>query len=323
MKENVVFENPENKLIESIRKIDGIISINKINLDGEYFVWAKNNLEERLYQQIKENYNKVNAYECEYKSGEYTITGFVWYPKNIMENLPLVVFNRGGSGNIGSIDSSYKGTLYSHLGSEISKNGNIVIASNYRGGINSQGKDEWGGSDLQDVVNLKKISEDFPNLKSKNSVVVGVSRGGMMSYMLAKNEPWVNAVVSLSGVTDLVQSGKDRPEMQEIYNESFGGSQSEMENRSVNNFYNEIPKYLPLLVMHGTDDDRVNIEQVRRFKDLMLDSGHSIDYHEYEGSGHYLTSLYKDPDNKNLDTNIVREEILKKINDFIKENSTT
>ena len=109
-----------------------------------------------------------------------------------------------------------------------------------------------------------------------------------MSFLLAAKEPWVKKVISIAGATDLVASANERPEMQEVFNESFGGSEEEMQKRSVVEFYPEIPTDLPILIIQGAADDRVSVGQARKLNHLLSESGHQVEYHEFADGDHIL-----------------------------------
>ena len=167
---------------------------------------------------------------------------------------------------------------------------------------------EWGGADVQDVVRARDIALLLPICNAGKSIVAGVSRGGMMSYLLAAREPWVKAVISLAGTADLIAGAHDVPEMAEIFKQSFGGSEDEMHKRSAVHFYDAIPKELPLLIMHGEADDRVSVDSVRRLHQLLADSGHAVEYHEFPTGTHYFAA----PDSPH------REDVLKIIAGFVR-----
>jgi dipeptidyl aminopeptidase/acylaminoacyl peptidase len=283
----------ENNVKTALEQVGGVSNVKKIELDTNYFETIKEMLAPEVYETIKANYEAIDVHSYQYLSDGLSIAGFMWSPKEIKEQLPITVWNRGGTQEMGSIadKEGRRGPLYLHIPAELAKQGSIVVASEYRGGFGSEGKDEWGGKDLDDVIQIKKIADQLPMSKPGKAIVAGFSRGGMMSYLLAVKEPWVKGVISISGTADLLMSAKERPEMQEVFEECFGGSDEEKKKRSATYFYEEIPKELPMLIMHSVRDDRVSIEQVRKLRDLLETSKHTIEYHEFTGGGHAFNSI--------------------------------
>jgi dipeptidyl aminopeptidase/acylaminoacyl peptidase len=85
-----------------------------------------------------------------YRSGGLRIVGFIYKPKHTTgRKLPAIIFNRGGTADFGAIEPEELVTFYFWA-----KEGFVVLASNYRGGGGSEGVDEWGGRDVDDVMNL-------------------------------------------------------------------------------------------------------------------------------------------------------------------------
>ena len=54
----------------------------------------------------------------------------------------------------------------------------MVLASQYRGNDGGQGKEEFGGSDINDVLNLIPLAESISFMNADRIVMLGFSRGG-------------------------------------------------------------------------------------------------------------------------------------------------
>lgn len=303
-------QRPTLDIKSQLEQLSGVSLVRTVAIDEEYLKLAKEELfvdQPELVEKIKEHSEHIDAYTYKYLSDGLSIRGYLWVPKGTKDKLPLVMWNRGGTGMYGEIGDK-RGTLMLHTGADIARMGVAVAATEYRGGgYDSEGEDERGGADLRDVTHLKETIEKLPVIKEGKKIVVGMSRGGMMSYMLAAREPWVKAVVSLAGEADVLMNLEARPEMKEIYDEAFGGSIEEMKKRSATYFYNDIPRDLPILILHGDTDKSVSVEQARKLYVLLKDSGHDVTYHEYAGAGHGLVE--------------VEDQVLASIEGFIKENS--
>ncbi|MDO4748070.1 MAG: prolyl oligopeptidase family serine peptidase, partial [Eubacteriales bacterium] len=93
----------------------------------------------------------------------------------------------------------------------------IVIASQYRGADGKTGIDQFGGADLNDVIKLIDLCEyTFDFVDMNDLCIVGVSRGGMMSYMTARQDERVKGIIAISAVSDLFQAYDDRDDMKTI-----------------------------------------------------------------------------------------------------------
>ena len=96
------------------------------------------------------NQRDFESLRITYRSGGLRIVGFIYKPKHTTgRKLPAIVFNRGGTADFGAIEPEELVTFYFWA-----KEGFVVLASNYRGGGGSEGVDEWGGRDVDDVMNL-------------------------------------------------------------------------------------------------------------------------------------------------------------------------
>lgn len=233
--------------IEEITKIPIIESVEVVPLDDTTI--------ERLgplSKTARENRKYINVFKIAYKSNGHTVVGFIIEPKK-GTHLPCIIYNRGGTGDFGAIKI---GELFVDL-ARIARQGYIVIATQYSGCGGSEGKDEHGGSDLNDVLNLKKILNKHPRADASHIGMFGYSRGGMMTYLALSHVSWIKAAITIGAPTNLIRSQKLRPEMREIYKESFGGSLKELKNRSAIFWSEKIHKKTPLLIMHGTKDDKV------------------------------------------------------------------
>ncbi|MBP6912016.1 MAG: prolyl oligopeptidase family serine peptidase [Candidatus Pacebacteria bacterium] len=303
-------QKPTLDIKTQLEQLDGVSMVRKVMIDEEFLKHAKEKLfidKAELVSNIEETSKRIDAYTYKYLSDGLSVRGYLWVPKNVKEHVPLVIFNRGGTGHFGEI-GTLRGELMLHHGAIIARMGVIVVATEYRGGgYDSEGKDERGGGDLNDVTNLRETIRKLPIVEKGKNIVVGASRGGMMAYILASREPWVKGVVSIAGEADMFMTEKARPEMKQIYEESYGGSDEEKKKRSATHFYNDIPKDLPILMLHGDNDKRVSVEQTRKLYSLLKESSHNVKYIEYIGAGHSLKE--------------VGDQMFSSVEEFIKNNT--
>lgn len=238
------------------------------------------------FKKIIQNSKFVSVYEITYLSDGYKIQGFIVAPKE-RRRLPVIIFNRGGGGKFGSLSLDF---VFGEL-SIMARWGYVVFASQYRGGVGSEGKDEIGGADLNDILNLYPIIKSYSNSDIKRIGIFGGSRGGMMAYlMLKKRIRWIKAIVSIAGMTNLVRDVKSfRIEMKEYYEKAFGGSLKELKKRSALYWVNKFPKKVPILLMHGFSDWRVNPKDSIDLSVKFYECGVPHRLVVFEGTDHELT----------------------------------
>ena len=90
--------------------------------------------------------------------------------------------------------------------SEISSKGYVIIASQYRGNDGGEGQEEFGGKDVNDVLNLIPLLSQVPSADTWRIGMYGWSRGGLMTYIALAKTTKIKAAVVGSGVTDLIKA---------------------------------------------------------------------------------------------------------------------
>ncbi len=211
----------------------------------------------------REEFEKRRAYEgfeclrITYLSDGLTVTGYLWKPKDTAgKRLPLIVFNRGGNRDFGQLSPWEQEGFYSYV-----SNGFVVIASQYRGVDGGEGREEFGGAEVHDVLNLLPLAKALGYVDMGNVFLLGESRGGMETYLALKAGMPVNAAAVVSGEGDLVAGSKDRPEMvYQVYRQIIPGFATRgpelLRERSVVDWPKKINA--PVLILHGTADWRTD-----------------------------------------------------------------
>lgn len=236
-------------------------------------------------REVEKNRRFLTAYRFVYTSQGHAVVGYIVVPKKHAVHAPSVVYNRGGSGEFGAIRI---GWLFSGTIAALARAGYVVIASQYSGVAGGEGVDEMGGSDLSDVINLKKIIERLSFCDTKKIGMHGFSRGGIMTYRTLQKIRWVRAAVVVSGPTDLFFNETYRPEMKKHFKKMFGGSREEKRKRSVLYWYKEIPRTVPLLVLCGMADWRVDPREAFRFAEKATGHFHDFKLIAYPRGTHAL-----------------------------------
>ncbi|QXP71540.1 S9 family peptidase [Polaribacter sp. R2A056_3_33] len=194
----------------------------------------------------------TETYKIRYKSDGLEITGFLTKPKDL-QKYPTIIYNRGGNRDFGTFTT--KSLIYQQY---LSSNGFIVLSSQLRGNMHSEGKDEFGGKDLNDILKLIEINKSL-KYSNQNIGVFGISRGGLNAYQISRLTDEIKAIAVVGAPTDLRLDFDTRPEMYEkVLKELIGDTinfKKEYDYRSPIKWVNEINE--PTLILHGSDDWRV------------------------------------------------------------------
>lgn len=276
-------ETDNSKILE---KIPGIFEVKRILITEEF-----EKLIGPVYTEIaQKNSPNIFVYRIVYRSQGHKVVGFIAEPRT-GENLPCVIYNRGGSGEFGVLKI---GMFFFMLPAELAMQGYIVIASQYSGNAGSEGKDEMGGSDIEDVLVLQKILKNYSRANAKKIGMQGGSRGGSMTYLSLTKAKWIKVAVTVGAPTNLLREEKLRPKMKEHFKKMFGGSLKEKKKRSAIFWAHLFPKKTPLLIMHGGSDWRVSPLDSLELSQKLLELHVPHRLVLFEGADHGLTEYTKE-----------------------------
>lgn len=229
----------------------------------------------------------VECRQITYLSDGLRVAGFVVAPRHRNSAArPLLIFNRGGNRGFGQL-------VFADLVNfaRWAQEGFVVLASQYRGGPGSEGSDEYGGADVDDVMNLFSVARDLGDIDMRNVFMEGVSRGGLMTYLALRRGAQVNAAAVIGGPTDLSLEADHRPEMQVLYRElipNFDADPGEaLRARRVLDFADHLNA--PLLILHGGADWRVDPQQALALAQRLQALRRPYELRVYAGDDHSLS----------------------------------
>jgi len=255
----------------------------------------------------QEVYKNSVVEKITYLSDGLKINGYLAYPKDTSKIYPCIIWNRGGYGENGAIDSFNASGLYGNIANE----GYVVFASNYRGNMGSEGMDELGGKDINDVLNLIPLADELEFADTSKWGMEGWSRGGMMTFIaLTKSKIKFKAVMIVGGVSNLHCSDKNSPYLKLVSEKIFPGLpvekfKDECDKRSVTSFVDKLSKETNYLLLHGTKDESVDpIDSINLAAQFQKEN---LNYRlvMFEEGDHFLRKFRKD-------VNQLRSEWLKK-----------
>lgn len=201
-------------------------------------------------------FDDVQVFGITYWSDSLRVKGFLLQPKNTGK-YPAIIYNRGGSLEHGSLTHKAASIGLGEL-ARIAFNGYVIAASQYRGNGGSEGKEEYGGSDINDVLNLIPLLESLPNADTSRMGMFGWSRGAMTSFLTLKRTDKIKALVVGGPSTNLTRSIIDRPGLDEWWSEfipNYNVNKKEvLKRRSAIYSVHEFPKNVPILILQGEND---------------------------------------------------------------------
>jgi dipeptidyl aminopeptidase/acylaminoacyl peptidase len=233
--------------------------------------------------------NGVVLQRIVYLSDVLRVRGYLAEP-HAGNALPAVVFNRGGNREFGALHDTaaaiFLGTLAHH--------GYIAVASQYRGNAGGDGREEFGGADVNDVLNLIQLIEQHPRADPSRIGMEGWSRGGMMTYLaLAKTDRIRGAVIG-AGMADAFSIVDKRPEMEhDVFAELVPNWGTEREAalnaRSAVRWAERLHKGTPILLLHGSADRRVHPTEALDMARALYETRHPFRFVFLGGADHGIT----------------------------------
>ena len=226
--------------------------------------------------------------EITYSSEGLAIKGFVAKPK-AEGSYPCIICNRGGNRDFAAITQAVAANLLGRIASW----GYVVAASQYRGSPGSEGADQFGGADVDDVMNLIPLLEREAGADASRIGMYGGSRGGMMTYLALTRTDRIRAAVVRCGVSDLTGWKDDRADMESVFSELIPDfdpeDDSSLIERSALYWPEKLCRSTPILMLQGTADWRVSPISALRFAEALLSVRHPFRLVMLEGSDHALT----------------------------------
>ncbi len=268
------------------------------SLDPQVYDTSRYRKFDRCRYQLLE---KIELYGITYLSDGLKIKGFLLQPKK-SGKFPAIIYNRGGSLEHGSLTHHVSSIGIGEL-ARLANAGFVIAGSQYRGNGGSEGKEEYGGSDINDVVNLVPLLVNESKADTSRLGMFGWSRGGMTTFLTMKRTARghsisIKAVAVGCPSTNLVRSIKDRPPLDEwwgsfIPNYNSPEKEEILKKRSAIYWVDELPKNIPLLVLQGGADRAVSPIENLEFVSRVQKAGIPNRFIMYENGDHGLND-YRD-----------------------------
>lgn len=194
-----------------------------------------------------------------YKSDDIVVQGFILQKRNLDKKIPVIIFCRGGNngkhpvGEITPKSLQVKELIYLAENEKA-----IIFYPNYRGSSMSEGKDEFGGEDVNDIISLYPIISKYKYCDNKITLY-GWSRGGMMAIKVATIVPWVIKIILGGSPYSITRAMRERPNMKKLWLDEFHLTKDDILERAPKYLMHKIPSNIPILILHGSADTAVSV----------------------------------------------------------------
>src|SRR4051812_8525989 len=131
---------------------------------------------------------KFELEKLKYLSDGLKVVAYLYRPKQADgRKFPAIIFNRGSAVR-GDVAPELV-ALFHRLAAE----GFVILAPMLRQSDGSEGRDEMGGADVDDLMNAAALAKSLAYVDANNLFMYGESRGGMMTYLAVRGGFPLNA----------------------------------------------------------------------------------------------------------------------------------
>ena len=236
--------------------------------------------------------DSVTINRITYASDGLRVTGHLVTPRAPGPH-PCLIYNRGGNRDFGANSPRRVALRLARFASW----GYTVIATQYRGVDGGEGVEEFGGAEIDDVLNLIPVLAGLPAEADTSRIgMVGFSRGGMTTYLALARTCRIKGAAVVGGVSDAFATISARPDMETyVYAELLPGyparKEAALKARSPVLWPEKLCPTTPLLLLHGASDWRVGVDQSIRMAEGLLRVKHPVRLVVFEGADHGLTEF--------------------------------
>lgn len=212
-------------------------------------------------------------------------------------NLPMVALVHGGPASRDTFDFDYRAAF-------LASRGYAVLQVNFRGSAGygatweNAGRRQWGGLMQTDVEDGVAALGRSGRIDPSRVCIAGASYGGYAALAGVSLTPdRYRCAISIAGVSDLLEMLREERAQTgqhsvstDYWRSSIGDRREDQESiRAVSPALLADRVTAPVLLMHGTDDTVVPIDQSRRMERALTRAGREVRFVELRGDDHYLS----------------------------------
>lgn len=241
--------------------------------------------------------NRFTLEKLRYRSDGLSVTALLYRLNNAGETkLPVIVFNRGSF--VRKDIAPELLTMFHRL----AQAGFAVVAPMYRGSDGGEGRDEMGGADLNDLMNILPVVREIGSLDANNLFLYGESRGGMMVFQAIRDGFPARAAATFGAFTDLgeLTSTEAGAAMARKIWPDFDQKRSDITSRRSAIAWAE-KLTTPLLLMHGARDREVAASHTLRLATELAKAGKDVGVYVVAGGNHALSAHRLERDRQAVD----------------------
>ena len=233
--------------------------------------------------------------KLKYVSDGLKVVAYLYKPKQTKPRTsPTIIFNRPSTvrGDIAPEVISF----FHRLASE----GFVVLAPMLRQSDGGEGRDEVGGADVDDLMNVLPLARELSFVDMDNLFMCGVSRGGMMTYQAIKKGFPIKAA-AVADLEEVINSHAQQysPGMLNQLWPDYEVRKTDIARTRSAIFWPE-QLNVPLLIMHGGADWSVNPVQSLLLAQQLQKLGKVYGLIIYAGDNHSLTKNQEDRDRQTI-----------------------
>lgn len=242
-----------------------------------------------VYPDIADEILALKYSRITYLSDGLKVTAFLVEPAT-PGKYPCIISNRGGNRSFGEWTPLRVGLF---LGQRANW-GYVVVATQYRGVDGGEGVEEFGGKEINDVLNLIPALAQVGSADTSRIGIEGTSRVGMMAYLALKRTCRFKAAAVTAGLANAFKNIASRPEMEQYVLSELIPNYEEnrdalLKERSAVFWTDQLCKTTPLLVMHGSADWRVLPVESVELVNKLLEHKHPTRFILFEGADHGIS----------------------------------
>ena len=220
-----------------------------------------------------------------YVSDGLTVGAYVYHAREPGPKLaPVIVFNRGSF----TRPNGFAGEMLV-MAHRFAQAGFIVVAPHYRGSNGWAGRDELGGAELHDLMNLPREIARLRGADASRLFLAGESRGGAMVYMALRDGFPARAAAVWGAFTDLAELAAGGPQAKYfnvIWPEYENNRDELYRTRSALRWVAKIDA--PVLIMHGSADDDIPLSQSQRMDAELTRLGKAHEFIVFDAQKHTI-----------------------------------